>query len=157
MANCATSTRKLRVTKTLGIWKSPLNLELIAIFVGICSPCDARLKVAEAAEKAEMDEKPAGGWVGPGKRNFCGEDVLDARKCTRERHCPSGLSDECPPGLFCWNDVAGCNIDELPTMNPTISPEPTEKPSPFPTTPQPVSATPFRTRETIAYYKLNLL
>lgn len=99
------------------------------------TPCDARLKATEPTEKAELDEKQQ--WVGPGKRNFCGEDVLDARKCTRERHCPSGLSDECPPGLFCWNDVAGCNIDELPTMNPTISPEPTEMPSPSPTTPRP--------------------
>mmetsp|Transcript_20052 Transcript_20052/g.37757 ORF Transcript_20052/g.37757 Transcript_20052/m.37757 type:complete len:279 (-) Transcript_20052:670-1506(-) len=60
-----------------------------------------------------------------------------AQNCHRDRHCPSGLNGDCPPAMSCWVDVQGCNIYELPSMKPTISFEPTPRPTPLPTTRDP--------------------
>ncbi|KAL7521229.1 hypothetical protein ACHAWX_006146 [Stephanocyclus meneghinianus] len=61
-----------------------------------------------------------------GNRNFCGETYIDAStNCSRDKHCPSGLSTDCPKGLNCFSFLPNCNIDEMPTPIPTLSPPPT--------------------------------
>jgi hypothetical protein len=61
-----------------------------------------------------------------GNSNFCGTTYLDASaNCTREMHCPSGLSIDCPKGLECFSFLPDCNIEDMPTPAPTISLKPT--------------------------------
>jgi hypothetical protein len=50
--------------------------------------------------------------------------------CSVETHCPSGLSDDCPPGETCHGGTS-CNIIDIveqakvpegPTLKPTMPP-----------------------------------
>ncbi|KAL7553435.1 hypothetical protein ACHAWF_016718 [Thalassiosira exigua] len=44
---------------------------------------------------------------------FCGKDWSKAIEgCSVETHCPSGYSDDCPPGLSCFGGL-GCNVQDL--------------------------------------------
>eukprot|EP00804_Cyclotella_cryptica_P009725 CCRYP_011242-RB/>CCRYP_011242-RB protein AED:0.05 eAED:0.05 QI:415/1/1/1/0.9/0.81/11/3311/1034 len=78
-------------------------------------------------DDANMTVIAGGGESGTsGNRNFCGETYIDAStNCSREKHCPSGLSTDCPEGLNCFSFLPNCNIDEMPTPAPTLSPPPT--------------------------------
>mmetsp|Transcript_39282 Transcript_39282/g.84714 ORF Transcript_39282/g.84714 Transcript_39282/m.84714 type:complete len:1054 (+) Transcript_39282:120-3281(+) len=116
------------------------------------TPCDARVEGIRLGEptrtptrrptqKPTISPKPTervDTGLPDGRRNFCGMTVGDAtQNCHRDRHCPSGLNNDCPPGMSCWVDVQGCNIYELPSMRPTISFKPTPPPTPYPTTRDP--------------------
>ena len=46
-------------------------------------------------------------------------------------------SNECPEGLFCYVNVKGCDLHEMPSGRPTVSPRPTGVPTAAPTTRSP--------------------
>jgi len=78
-----------------------------------------------------------------GAQNFCGVTVSDAMaNCTLARHCPTGNNNECPGDTFCWVNVEGCDVNLMPTMQPTISSKPTPHPSYAPTTLNPAYTAP---------------
>lgn len=73
-----------------------------------------------------------------GRSNFCGTSVSEASEnCNFARHCPSGNNQECPEDMYCFVNVDSCNVNDLPTMKPTISPKPTLLPTHVPTTRNP--------------------
>jgi len=81
-----------------------------------------------------------------GATNFCGKNLADASaNCTQARHCPNGSNNECLTNdvvngeetLYCFTHVTNCNIYEMPTVEPTISSQPTNYPTIIPTTRNP--------------------
>ncbi|KAL7552504.1 hypothetical protein ACHAWF_015751 [Thalassiosira exigua] len=109
------------------------------------TPCDARVEGSLlGAPTASPVRAPTAGptvyrhVVTIGKSNFCGTDYNEASaNCARGRNCPTGSNDECLEEMYCFVDVKGCDVNELPTVQPTISRQPTPSPSFSPTTASP--------------------
>jgi len=128
------------------------------------TPCDARKEgmllkeqqyiqqqQQQANEEEEVSHDPAD-YINArpppttvGATNFCGKNLADASaNCTQARHCPNGSNNECLTNdvvngetLYCFTHVTNCNIYEMPTVEPTISPQPTDYPTIIPTTRNP--------------------
>jgi len=128
------------------------------------TPCDARKEgmllkeqqyiqqqQQQAKEEEEVSHDPAD-YINArpppttvGATNFCGKNLADASaNCTQARHCPNGSNNECSNDvvngeetLYCFTHVTNCNIYEMPTVEPTISPQPTNYPTIIPTTRNP--------------------
>lgn len=115
-------------------------------------PCDARIEGVRLGEptRSPVSQGPTishspVAFVRPpvdtvGSRNFCGESIAEASaNCTQARHCPMGNNNECPEGMYCFQNVESCNIYDMPTMRPTISPKPTPYPTIAPSTANPAN------------------
>jgi len=89
----------------------------------------------------------------PSNLRFCGASWGEADdNCSLETHCPDGMAESCPVGLYCMSVSAKCNLYDMihkPTHQPTHPPTlvPSSKPTSQPTTVPSSEPTPQPTAE----------